>query len=111
MTRSPQDFLSGSLDMLVLRSLAAGEKHGFGVSEWIRHQTQGVLETPDAALYKALHRLEDRGWVASRWGRSENQRKAKFYTLTPPGETALEEERAAWSAFSVAIQNALEGRS
>ena len=107
MTRSPQDLLPGSLDLLVLRSLADGERHGFDVSQWVHERTRGVLRTPDAALYKALHRLEERRWVQARWGRSENRRKAKYYTLTERGRSALEEEKAVWSAFSTAMERAL----
>ena len=108
LTRSPQDLLPGSLDMLVLRSLADGERHGFDVSRWVRERTRDVLHTPDAALYKALHRLEGRGLLASRWGRSENRRKAKYYRLTTQGATALQEERAAWEAFVSAVNRAME---
>ena len=107
MTRSPQDLLPGSLDVLVLASLVAGERHGFAISQWVHDRTGGVLRTPDAALYKALHRLEDRGWLASRWGRSENRRKAKYYGLTARGRVALEREKAVWVAFSGAIDEAL----
>lgn len=107
MTRSPQDLLSGSLDLLVLQSLATEERHGFDVSQWVHEGTQGVLRTPDAALYKALHRLEERGWLASRWGRSENKRRCKFYRLTERGRAALQTERDVWSAFSTAIEQAL----
>lgn len=108
MTRSPQDLLPGSLDMLVLQSLSKEERHGFDVSQWVHERTRGVLRTPDAALYKALHRLEGRGWVSARWGRSENRRRAKYYAITARGRTALEEERAAWTEFSAAIERALE---
>lgn len=107
MTRTPQDLLQGSLDLLILRSLEGEERHGFDVSQWVHDRTRGVLRTPDAALYKALHRLEDRGWIRARWGRSENRRKAKFYSLTDRGRSALEEEKALWSAFSAAIERAL----
>ena len=66
-----------------------------------------MLRTPDGALYKALHRLEDRGWVVSRWGRSANRRKAKFYRITERGRKALKSERAVWAAFSTAVDRAL----
>ena len=93
--------------MLILRCLENGEAHGFHISGWVRERTRGVLETPDAALYKALHRMEDRGWLDARWGRSEKRRKAKFYRLTPKGRVALEEERSAWSRFVAAIEHAM----
>ncbi len=107
MTRSPQDLLPGSLDALVLESLAAGERHGFDVSRWVRERTDGVLEIPDAALYKALHRMQERGWLTARWGRSENKRKAKFYAMTAAGRAALAEEKEAWTAFATAVTQAL----
>ena len=97
--------------MLVLCSLSEGEKHGFHVSRWVRESTQQVLHTPDAALYKALHRLEDRRLLAARWGRSENGRKAKYYRLTERGKAALVEERAAWEAFVAAVNDAIGATS
>jgi len=111
MTRSPQDLLPGSLDLLVLQSLHGEERHGFDVSQWVHDRTEGVLRTPDAALYKALHRLEERGWLEARWGRSGDRRKCKCYRRTDRGRAALEAERAVWNAFSAAIEQALEGGS
>ncbi len=108
MPRSPQDLISGSMDLLVLRSLDAGERHGFAVSQWVHERTEGVLRAPDGALYKALHRLEGKGWIAARWGRSENRRKAKFYRITTAGRDALRHEREVWETFSSAIGRALE---
>ena len=99
------------MDLLVLRSLAAGERHGFSVSQWVHEQTEGVLRAPDGALYKALHRLEERGWISSRWGRSANQRKAKFYAITDLGRSALEDEQDVWRSFSAAIERALGAES
>lgn len=107
MPRTPQELLPGSLDMLVLQCLSTDERHGFDVSQWVHDRTRGVLRTPDGALYKALHRLEDRGWVTSRWGRSANRRKAKFYRITAKGRRALEAEREVWSVFSTAVDRAL----
>ncbi len=107
MPRTPQELLPGSLDLLVLQSLSTQERHGFDVSQWVHERTRGVLRTPDGALYKALHRLEDRGWVRSRWGRSANRRKAKYYRITTSGRTALEAEREVWATFSTAIDRAL----
>ena len=111
MTRSPQDLLPGSLDLLVLQSMVTEERHGFAVSQWVRETTGGVLETPDAALYKALHRLEDRGLLSSRWGRSENRRKAKYYRLTSKGRDTLAQERTTWSLFAGAMERALGSES
>jgi len=105
--RTPQDLLPGSLDALVLQSLTAGPRHGYGVSRSVRERTDGVLEIEDAALYKALHRLEDRGWIGSEWGRSENRRRAKFYELAPEGEAALSREKETWRTFARAVHRAL----
>ena len=107
MTRTPQDLLPGSLDALVLESFTTGELHGFDVSRWVRERTGGVLDVPDAALYKALHRLQERGWLRARWGLSENRRKAKFYSLTEAGRRGLADEKAAWSTFAAAVHRAL----
>lgn len=106
-SRKPQDLLPGSLDALILQALAEGSKHGYAVSRWVRERTDGVLEIEDAALYKALHRLESRGWIASEWGRSESKRRAKFYDLTPEGEEALQTEKETWRTFARVVHAAL----
>ena len=111
MTRSAQDLLPGSVDMLVLHCLNLKERHGFDVSQWVREHTEGVLTTPDGALYKALHRLEERRCLSSRWGRSVNGRKAKYYRITELGRAALRDEREAWSAFAAAVAQALAAES
>ena len=111
MPRSPQDLIFGSMDLLVLQSLAHEERHGFDVSQWVHERSRGVLRAPDGALYKALHRLEERGWVTSRWGRSEKRRKAKYYRITDLGRAALADERQVWQAFSEAVDHALESGS
>ena len=111
MTRAPQDHLSGSLDMLVLQSLSLEERHGFDVAQWVHERTRRVLRTPDGALYKSLHRLEERGLVAARWGRSATGRKAKYYRLTTRGDAALRDEKEAWATFSKAITRALKAES
>lgn len=99
------------MDLLVLQSLAHEERHGFAVSQWVHDRTRGVLRTPDGALYKALHRLEERGWATSRWGRSEKRRKAKYYRITDAGRDALAREREVWATFSAALDHALESGS
>lgn len=83
------ELVKGTLDVLVLKTLSWGPMHGYGVSRWIRRRTRGTLEVEDAALYQALHRMERRGWLESEWGRSENNRRAKFYRLTDRGERQL----------------------
>lgn len=109
MTRTPQDHLAGSLDMLILQSLSLEERHGFDVAQWVHERTRGVLRTPDGALYKALHRLEERGLLKARWGRSASGRKAKYYRLTSRGVAVLENEKEAWASFTMAVTRALQG--
>lgn len=93
--RESLDLLKGTLDVLILKALTWGPLHGYGVSRWIRERTEGLLAIEDAALYQALHRLEERGLVESEWGLSDNNRRAKYYQLTPAGRRRLRRERAA----------------
>src|SRR3954470_24077567 len=92
----PMDLLQGTLDVLVLRTLTWGPMHGYAVSRWIHQRTDGVLEIEDAPLYKSLHRLERAGCVSAEWGVSENNRRARYYTLTPAGQRQLKAEEGAW---------------
>src|SRR3954462_3381815 len=89
MASEPMELLQGTLDVLVLRALRLGPMHGYAVSRWIRERTDGVIEIEDAPLYKALHRLERAGSVKAEWGLSENNRRARYYELTPAGRRAL----------------------
>jgi PadR family transcriptional regulator PadR len=86
------ELIKGTLDAMVLKTLSWEPMHGYAVTRWIRRQTDGALEVDDAALYQALHRLERRGWVESEWGLSENNRKAKYYSLTDGGREQLRSE-------------------
>jgi transcriptional regulator len=95
--------LQGTLDVLVLQALAAEPRHGYAVAEWIRHTTDGSLEIEDGALYTSLHRMERRGWLASSWGTSENNRRAKYYALTPEGEARLADASREWSRYAAAV--------
>lgn len=108
MHRTPQDLLPGSLDVLILKSLQHGSRHGYGISRWIREETHGVLGVEDAALYKALHRMADKDWLTSTWGTSTQGRRAKFYELTESGANALKAETNTWRAFSLAVHTLLE---
>jgi PadR family transcriptional regulator PadR len=101
------ELLRGTLDLMILRALSGEERHGYGVAEWIRSRTGGELVVEDAALYKALHRLEHRGQVSSDWGVSENNRRAKYYSLTEAGRRQLEAERATWRRYSAALDRLL----
>ena len=93
------DVLQGTLDMLVLKALTWGPRHGYAILGWLRQSTDGELRLEDAALYPALHRLEARGLIDSEWGLSENNRKAKYYTLTAQGRRALRAQAASWTRY------------
>ena len=108
MPRDTSDLLRGTLDLLVLKALATQPLHGFGLSAWIEDRTKNELEIVDSALYKALHRLEDDGAITSEWGVSENNRRAKYYSLTPRGRQMLRAETATWKRYVAAVSGALE---
>jgi len=108
MARDTSDLLHGTLDLLVLKALAIQPLHGFGLTKWIEQRTRDELEIVDSALYKALHRLEDSGAIDAEWGVSENNRKAKYYSLTSKGRQQLRAETATWKRYVSAISNVLE---
>lgn len=108
MTRAKTDLLRGTLDMMILKALATGPRHGFAVARWIEEGTDDVLSIEEGSLYPALHRMERRGWIEAEWGRSENNRRAKFYRLTPEGRRQLAAETAAWSRFARAVSLLME---
>jgi len=95
--------LKGTVDLLILQSLRQGPLHGYEVSRWVRERTDGVLAVEDAALYQALHRLEDKALVASEWGLSENNRRAKYYQLTGEGRQVLRSEVSQWKRYAEAV--------
>jgi PadR family transcriptional regulator PadR len=97
------EMVQGTLDMLILRTLVMGPAHGHTIAHVIEHTSENVLEVEQGSLYPALHRLEDRGWLASSWGVSENNRKAKFYKLTPAGRKQLVAEASRWRQMVEAI--------
>lgn len=105
------ELIKGTLDMLILRTLAWEPMHGYGVTEWIRERTGGVLEVQDAALYQALRRLEERGLVEAEWGLSENNRRARYYRLTAAGRRQLRAEASAWRTYATAVFAVLEPRA
>jgi transcriptional regulator len=107
-TREAMDLLQGTLDVLVLRTLDRGPKHGYAVSRFIRERTGGAIEIEDAPLYKALHRLEAARCVEAEWGLSENNRRARYYRLTARGRRRLEAEVAAWRLYAAAVFRVLE---
>jgi len=102
------DLLQGTLDLLILKTLALGPHHGWGVSQRIQQMSRDVLQVNQGSLYPALHRLEQRGWVVADWGTSENNRRAKFYRLTRKGRAQLEAEQDQWERFSAAVEWILE---
>jgi transcriptional regulator len=97
------EMVQGTLDMLILRTLVMGPAHGHTIAHVIEHTSEDVLQVEQGSLYPALHRLEDRGWVESYWGTSENNRKAKFYRLTPAGKKRLAAETQRWRQVVTAI--------
>jgi transcriptional regulator len=100
--------LQGTVDLLILKALQQGPAHGYSVTRWVRERTDGVIAMEDAALYQALHRLEARGWVASEWGLSENNRRAKYYSLTPTGSRQLRNEVSLWKQYAAAMFKVIE---
>lgn len=104
MEDAPMGPVQGTLELVVLRSLGtAGEMHGFAILEWIRERTDDALVVDDGALYHALHRMEDRGWLTSDWGVSGKGRRAKYYALTKAGRNALAEEAQRWQRYVAAV--------
>lgn len=108
MAEDKSDLLQGTLDLLVLRTLATGPRHGWGISQRIQEISKDVLRVNQGSLYPALYRLEERDWIASTWDASENNRKAKFYRLTRAGEKQLERETANWERLSAAVRRVLQ---
>lgn len=107
MAATPVELLQGTLDLLVLRTLAWGPTHGYGVARWIQHITDDVLTVEEGSLYPALHRLEKRGLVKSSWGLSENNRRAKYYEITRTGRGTLSRETLTWSVYAAAVDKVL----
>lgn len=102
------DLLQGTLDLLVLRTLALGPMHGYTVARSIKERSGKVFLVEEGALYPALHRLERKTWVSSEWGVSENNRRAKYYQLTPAGRAALRGEVAEWQRYTKAVEGVLQ---
>ena len=108
MAASTGDLLQGTLAMLILKALLPGAPtHGYGIAAWIERVTDDVLRVEEGSLYPALRRIEDREWVTSAWGLSENNRRAKFYTITAAGRAQLRTEGAVWLRYAAAVTRAL----
>jgi PadR family transcriptional regulator PadR len=102
------ELLQGTLDLLILRTLQGGPRHGWGISQRIQQISNDVLRVNQGSLYPALYRLEQRGWIASSWDASENNRRAKFYRLTRTGTAQLERETENWDRLAAAVQRVLK---
>lgn len=101
------ELLQGTLDLLVLKTIAIGPAHGHTIAHAIAHRSEDVLQVEHGSLYPALHRLEDRGWIASYWGPSENNRRARFYRLTPEGRAQLNRQTSRWDEIVRAVNRVL----
>jgi len=105
------ELMRGTLDLLILRALTLDQDHGIGIARRIQQITKGTFEVKPGSLFPALHRLEEKGWLASEWGESENLRRAKYYKLTRAGRKQIESEMANWKRVSTAITWAIEATS
>ncbi len=104
----PTDLIQGTLDLLILKTIGLEPMHGWGIAQRIRQVSRDVLQVNQGALYPALHRLEQSGWIRAKWGESDNNRRAKFYSLTRAGRRYLDQEQANWQRLSVGIGLVLE---
>jgi PadR family transcriptional regulator, regulatory protein PadR len=111
MADTQSDLLRSSLDLLILKALSWGPRHGYGVAEWIEHATGDALSLEEGTLYPALHRLERNEWVTTTWGISDNNRRAKFYRLTAAGRAQFRVQAPAWHRYAEAVALALRATS
>ena len=107
MAKSKNDFLQGTLDMLILKALVTGPQHGYRIAQRIQQCSDDVLKVEEGSLYPALYRMEQKGWIKSEWGVSENNREAKFYRLTAAGRRELEAETDTWRRLSSAVSKVM----
>jgi PadR family transcriptional regulator, regulatory protein PadR len=108
MARDDLQLLQGTLDVLVLKTLSWGPRHGYEIARWIRDTTDAELQVEDRALYVSLHRMEERGWLECEWGMTENNRKAKYYALTLEGRRQLAAKTDTWSRYAAAVFKVLQ---
>jgi PadR family transcriptional regulator PadR len=108
MPNSKAEILQGTLDLLILRTLTTGPMHGYAIAQRIQQRSNDVLVVEEGSLYPCLYRMEDKGWITAQWGKSENNRRAKFYSLTRSGRKQLEEETALWERVHRAITLVLQ---
>ena len=102
------DLLQGTLDMLILKALSGGSLHGYAITRWLEETTDSALRIEEGSLYPALHRMAKRGWVQAEWGVSENNRRAKYYTLTAAGRRQLRAEASSWEVFTDVVAKVLK---
>jgi transcriptional regulator len=107
MASEKSDLLQGTLDVLILKTLSPGIMHGWGIAQRIQQLSEDVLAVNQGSLYPALHRLEEQGWISAQWGASENNRRARFYTLTRSGRRQLADETQSWERFAAAVGRVL----
>src|ERR1700758_2551553 len=108
MGREKPELPQGTLDMLVLKALSLGPMHGYGIGQRIQQMAEDMLQVEEGTLYPALYRIEERGWIESEWGVSENNRRARFYTLTRAGRKQLAREESQWQHLSLAINKVMQ---
>jgi PadR family transcriptional regulator, regulatory protein PadR len=108
MAKQRTDLLQGTLDMLILKALSTGETHGYGVGQRIEQLAEELLKVEEGSLYPALYRLEERGWIESEWGTSENNRRARFYSLTAAGRRQLGVEEENWRRLVLAVGKVMQ---
>jgi len=108
--KDKSDLLQGTLDLLILKTLALGPRHGYGISQRIQQMSRDVLQVQQGSLYPALYRLERSGWITADWGASENNRRARFYRLTAAGRKQLDVETSNWDRLSAAVQRIVQAK-
>jgi transcriptional regulator len=108
MAREDLQLLQGTLDVLVLKTLSWGPRHGYEIARWIKDTTDAELQVEDRALYVSLHRMEERGWLECEWGMTENNRKARYYQLTADGRKQLAAQTSTWSRYAAAVTKVLQ---
>ena len=107
MAREDLQLLQGTLDVLVLKTLSWGPRHGYEIARWIKDTTDAELQVEDRALYVSLHRMEERGWLECEWGMTENNRKARYYQLTADGRRQLATQTSTWARYAAAVSKVL----
>ena len=110
MAESDVDLIQGTLNVLILKTLSWGPRNGYAIAQWVRDATEGDIELEEGALYPALHRMEHRGWLVAEWGLSENNRRAKFYRLTPLGRRTLRARTDSWERLVSAVGRVLNAQ-